>query len=258
VPTPIPELSDLAVAGKFSCLAHQLKTWALAQRKPWLYLFAEMCRDFLPAGLGGTQEFQKPAPWVNARFASRYRKALLGYPGRIRLTGSLPSFQHNLNTLEGVRRSLAWFSNSSEAPCEKRYPYLDRSLLEFLFAIPREQLVRPGQRRSLMRRAMRGIVPAEVIARKRKAFVARAPRTAIATEWNSLAGNGQRFVTASLGLVDAPCLLEAMNCARLGRDVALVPLVRAVGLECWLRHLFSHKVCSDLARKEQDQRAFLS
>ena len=35
-----------------------------------------------------------------------------------------------------------------------------------------EQLVRPNQRRSLMRRALVGIVPAEILNRRRKAFIA--------------------------------------------------------------------------------------
>ena len=61
--------------------------------------------------------------------------------------------------LEALRRQLACDALSSEPPYEKRYPYLDRALLEFMYAIPREQLVRPGQRRSLMRRALVGIVP---------------------------------------------------------------------------------------------------
>jgi len=52
----------------------------------------------------------------------------------------------------------------------KRYSFLDRDLLEFLFNMPRDQLVRPNQRRSLFRRAMRGIVPDLVLDRPRKAF----------------------------------------------------------------------------------------
>jgi asparagine synthase (glutamine-hydrolysing) len=252
VPTPIPELSDLVAAGEFSCLAHQLKVWALAQRKPWVHLFADMCRDFLPIDLGGTQQFQNPAHWICDGFARRHRNALLGYPNRIRLFGSRPSFQHGIGTIHGLRRSLSWSSLSPDRQCEIRYPYLDRCLVEFLFAIPRDQLVRPGQRRSLMRRALRGIVPVEIICRRRKAFVARAPRTAIAAEWNSLA-NAEPFVAASLGIVNSVPLLEAMDNARLGREVPLVPLVRTIALECWLRHLFSHKISSHLALEELTQ-----
>jgi hypothetical protein len=82
--------------------------------------------------------------------------------------------------------------------------------------------------------------------------VARAPRTAIAAEWNSLA-NAEPFVAASLGIVNSVPLLEAMDNARLGREVPLVPLVRTLALECWLRHLFSHKISSHLALEELTQ-----
>jgi asparagine synthase (glutamine-hydrolysing) len=214
-----------------------------------MHLFADVCRDFLPIGLGGMQQSQKPAPWVRGVFAKRYRNALLGYPERIRLFDSRPSFQHAVGTINVLRRSLHWFSLSPESPRETRYPYLDRCLLEFLFAIPREQLVRPGQRRSLMRRAMRGIVPAEIIDRRRKAFVARAPRAAIAANWSAFV-SGQPVVAASLGIVNSAPLLDAMNDARLGREVPLVPLIRAIALECWLRHLASHNTQGNVVLKE--------
>src|SRR4030095_8548067 len=98
-----------------------------------------------------------------------------GCPARVRVLGPHPSCQHAVGTVDVLRRSLAWSSLSPSRLCEKRYPYLDRCLLEFLFAIPRDQLLRPGHRRSLMRRAMRVVVPDEIITRKRKAFVSRAP-----------------------------------------------------------------------------------
>lgn len=41
-----------------------------------------------------------------------------------------------------------------------------------------EQLVRPGHRRSLMRRALVGIVPDELLNRKCKEYIARGPMTA--------------------------------------------------------------------------------
>src|SRR5207253_8976270 len=44
-------------------------------------------------------------------------------------------------------------------------------LLEFVYAIPREKIVRVGMRRALMRRALVGIVPDELLNRKRKFFV---------------------------------------------------------------------------------------
>jgi asparagine synthase (glutamine-hydrolysing) len=102
--------------------------------------------------------------------------------------------------LDTLRRQLACSVLSPE-PYEKRYPYLDRDLLEFLFAIPREQLVRPGERRSLMRRALAEIVPAEILNRKRKAFVSRAPMLAISQEWASLTNETNHMIGTSLGII---------------------------------------------------------
>ena len=68
-----------------------------------------------------------------------------------------------------MRRFLAYCSLHPELLREVRYPYLDRDFLEFMYAIPREQIVRVGQRRSLMKRALVGIVPDELLNRKRKA-----------------------------------------------------------------------------------------
>src|SRR5207302_1048431 len=85
VPTPVPELADLIAAFDLPQLAHQLKEWALAQRKPWLHLFASACRDFLPLASRPLNALEKPAPWICRAFAKRHRYALAGYPGRIRL-----------------------------------------------------------------------------------------------------------------------------------------------------------------------------
>jgi asparagine synthase (glutamine-hydrolysing) len=249
VPTPVPELSNLLLSGDFRELAHKLKVWALALRKPWWHLFAETVGDFLPQPLAGVSSAEAPAPWIRRKFVCRYRQAVLGYPSRIALFRSPPSFQYNLQTVDALRRTLAWSPLSAEMLCERRYPYLDRTLLEFLFAIPREQLVRPGQRRSLMRRALRSIVPPEIVNRRRKAFVSRAPRKALASEGTRI--SSRDFITSQLGLVDRDRLLEEIQNAVLGKDISLVSLVRTITLECWLRH-----VSSQHADNTGDEQAF--
>jgi asparagine synthase (glutamine-hydrolysing) len=254
VPTPVPELSDLLLSANFRELAHKLKVWALALRKPWWHLFAETVGDFLPKPLAGVSSAEAPAPWIRRKFVRRYRQAVLGYPSRIALFRSPASFQYNLQTVDALRRTLAWSPLSTEMLCERRYPYLDRALLEFLFAIPREQLVRPGQRRSLMRRALRGIVPPEIVNRRRKAFVSRAPRNALTSEGTRI--SSRDFITSQMGLVDRDRLLEEIQNAVLGKDISLVSLVRTITLECWLRHVSSQHVVHSCADNTWDEQAF--
>ena len=140
---------------------------------------------------------------------------------------------------------------------EKRYPFLDRDLLQFLYAIPRQQLVRPGQRRSLMRRALAGIVPDEILNRRRKAFVARGPRQAISSEWAALVEMSQHMASGSLGIVDPETFLDALNKARSGQEVAIVPLMRTIGIELWLRGLKHRGTMTEFAPTTVQDRALL-
>ncbi len=245
VPTPSPELQDLLTRGHFRTLAHKLKLWALNKRKPWFHLLFDAARGFVPPAVVGVSKHKRPAPWFNPVFVKRNRVVMVGYERRTTIFGPLPSFQENVGTLDVLRRQLACSALSSDPPREYRYPYLDRGLLEFLYAIPREQLVRPGQRRSLMRRALIGIVPDELLNRKRKAFVTRGPRMGIDAELPYLLELGQHLLTTSLGITDSTRFVEALHQIRQGAEVPMVTLMRTLGIELWLRsltakHVFHH------------------
>ena len=255
VPTPTPELQDLLVRARFSELAHQLKVWALEKRKPWFLLLWEAARGFFPPSLVSVPEYMRPAPWLQSHFAKHHWAALTGYISSVKLVGAPPSLQDNVRTLDALRRQLACSAPPFEPPLDRRYPYLDRDLLEFMFAIPREQLVRPKQRRSLMRRALLGIVPDEILNRKTKAFVARAPLVSIARDWNRLVEMNQHLVSSSLGIVDAARFLAALQKARHGQEVPVVMLMRTIYIERWLRNLSALGVV-DLSRNLKPELAW--
>jgi asparagine synthase (glutamine-hydrolysing) len=235
VPTPAPELGDLLARARFGALAHQLKTWSLNKRTPWFHLFFEAARRFVSPSLFGVPKYRQPAAWLRPEFSKLHRAALTGYPRRVKLLGPLPSFQENISTLDALRRQLACTALAASPPYEKRYPYLDRTLLEFIFAIPREQLVRPGERRSLMRRALVGIVPADVLNRRRKAFVVRGPMAAVSAQWAELSDLTRHMVSASIGIVDSSVFFETLKNAQQGKEVPIVTLMRTVSIELWLR-----------------------
>jgi len=237
VPTPIPELTDLVARPHLRRLIRQFFAWALAQRKPLVHLAGETVREFLPAWLIGVPPHKRPAAWLARHFVRRNRAVLHGYDRRLKILGPLPSFQENLRTIDMLRRQLACTSLPSEPPYELRYPYLDRNLLEFIYALPREQLVRPSQRRSLMRRALVGIVPDEILNRKRKAFITRAPVTAVTAEWCKIADMAQHMVSAKLGIVDDRTFFSALDKMRRGEEINLVTIMRTVLIERWLRNL---------------------
>ncbi len=242
VPTPTPELMDLLARARFRVLARQLKVWALNKRKPWFHLFFEAARGFFPPALIGVPKQTQPAAWLHPSFVKRHEAALTGYPSRVKLFGPLPNFQENVSTLDVLRRQLACSALPSQPAYEKRFPYLDRDFLEFMCATPREQLVRPGQRRSLMRRALTRIVPDELLNRKGKAFVVRSPMAAISTEWASLTEMTQHMVSSELGIVDANAFCEALHRTIRGQEVHVVTMMRTLRIEFWLRGLKDHRI----------------
>jgi asparagine synthase (glutamine-hydrolysing) len=253
VPTPTPELEDLLARGQIRRLAHQLKVWALNKRKPWFHLLFDAARGFFPPALVGVPRHKRPAPWLNPAFVKRNRSALQGYETKLKLFGPLPTFQENVSTLQALQRHLSCDALSADLPREKRYPYLDRGLLEFMYSVPREQLVRPGQRRSLMRRALVGIVPDELLNRKRKAYVARGPVAEISADWTRYTEMSQHMVSSSLGIVKGGKFLEALDKARHGRELPLVSLLRTLTIENWLLKLKDSKLLNDTASAEGDR-----
>lgn len=242
VPIPTPELADLAARARVGRLVHQLVAWAIAKRKPILNLAADTLRAFLPICWFGGDSYRRPASWLGAEFLDRYKDALSGYDRRLKVFGPRPSFQENLSTLEMLRRQLGCATPASAPPYEKRFPYLDRDLLEFVYAIPRDQVLRPHQRRSLMRRALVGIVPDEILNRKRKAFVVRGPKACISRQSKQLLSMTRNMVSGSLGMVDPILFGKTLEQLQAGQDIPIVPLLRTIQIEYWLQHLKHFKV----------------
>ena len=86
----------------------------------------------------------------------------------------------------------------------------------------------------------------------RKIILQRLGSSAIAiNEWARLIGSEQPMLCASLDLVDRTLLLRAMSEIRQGHDMAMISLVRTVGLEYWLENLQYHNLLDDLAAVEK-------
>jgi len=242
VPDPVSEFQDLILTGRLGKLGHQLKLWALEKRKPWIHLFIESLRGFLPWRVLRLCSPIQSAAWLDERFVKRNRKTFAGYPSRTKLFGPLPAFQKNLLAIGCLQRQLACASLPHKPLYEKRYPLLDRDLLEFLCAVPRDQIVRPGQRRSLLRRSLAGIVPPEILERRRKAFLARAPMAALFSEWPALEGMAAHMLSGALGIVDPNSFTQTLLQARQGREIPMVWMLRTIAIEFWLRSMRDRRI----------------
>ncbi len=252
VPTPTPELQNLLARARFYTLAQQLNAWGAKMRKPRLPLLWDAVRGFFPRRVHeSVPNDMLTTPWFRPSFAHRNRLALCGYPSKIELFGPLPSFQNKAHILDNDRRLLAYFGYRPEMVCDVRYPYFDRGLLEFMYAIPQEQIVRVGQRRSLMKRALVGIVPDELLNRRPKAFVPQEPMKDNSTEWPNLVEMGQHIVSSSIGIIDPNRFWGTLEKARGNEEIRVGDLKRALLLESWLRHLAIQGILTTLRSSER-------
>jgi asparagine synthase (glutamine-hydrolysing) len=260
VPTPTPELQNLLARTRFLTLARQLNAWATKMRKPRLSVLWDAIRGFcLPFSVPPVSQGMGPAPWLHPGFVRRNRAALCGYPSRVKLFNSLPSFQHNLRALDVDRRLVALFTLHREMLRDARYPYLDRDLLEFAYAIPREQIVGVGRRRFLMKRALSGIVPDELLNRKRKTFDPQEQGTLNETsaEWASLAER-PRTISSSIGIIDSDQFWKVLQKSSCNEGAPIQSLKRTLTLESWLRHLAKQEILtSPMAADRRPDLSFL-
>ena len=90
-----------------------------------------------------------------------------------------------------------------------------------------------------MRRALVGIVPAEILNRRRKAFLARAPLTSLQTELPLLLEHIQDMNLSRAGIVDADAFRCLLRKAAEGGALPIVPVLRTLLIEAWLAHLAS-------------------
>jgi asparagine synthase (glutamine-hydrolysing) len=241
IPTPVPELADLLVRLKALQFAQQSFRWALAKKKSIFALWRSMLGSFVPTVGTAAGSLVDTAVWLTPEFRSRNRERLAFPQARFRVFGALPSLQANALALESLTRQISCVFSPGPSALDWRYPFLDRDLVAFCASIPREQLVRPGQRRSLMRRALAGIVPQEILQRKRKAYVSRGLVTMLVAHWQHLRKGSLRL--EAMDIVNAPCLERSIDQTSQGKDVPVLPLLKTLALEYWMRDFDGGSSC---------------
>jgi asparagine synthase (glutamine-hydrolysing) len=237
VPDPRPGLADLIVRARPLQFVRQVTAWSLVKRRPWPHIALRAAALLVPAPIQARliKEAQL-APWLSTQFAKSFRVSARQLGPMDRLGFWLPSRQECARTVVAMSRLMAKSEDSIEGR-EIGYPYLDQELVEFLLSIPREQLIRPGERRSLMRRALRSVVPDEILLRRTKGTAARRPLLAVAAEWKDLDKLLHSSLSAQCGYVNQLKFHDAMLAAKGGDAPQLVRLLRTLSFELWLQNL---------------------
>jgi asparagine synthase (glutamine-hydrolysing) len=240
VPDPRAQLADLIVQFKLVSLAKQLTAWCLVKRRPWVGLLWQSALDVLHPSLG--QYLVKEAkvePWIRKDFARRTKLAIRQFDVDEHFGLWLPTRRSYIAGVMVMANNLAKVTAPVQAFEEARFPFLDQTLIEFLLSIPANQLLRPGERRSLMRRSLAGIVPPEILSRRTKQLGVRTPMIILEKHWDELQSIYQAPLSSRLGYIHEAQLLKTICDARAGKTVSLVRVLWTISLEYWLRDLAS-------------------
>jgi asparagine synthase (glutamine-hydrolysing) len=237
VPTPMPELANHLRSGRMIRLVRAAGKWSIARRQALFPLLFNTVK-FTSCLYCSWGEVGRSAPsWLNREFLRE----------RIDVQWTRPSIREALHALpSAIAGGRAWWAMVEDLPhtCppllgnyEYRYPYLDRDLVDFLLRIPREQLIQPGRRRLLMRRALKGIVPEMVLERKRKAFISRGPLANLRNARSEIEGLFTGSLLTDEHLIDRNIFLEEFHQEVDGRKQWTGHLTRTISMELWLKGL---------------------
>jgi asparagine synthase (glutamine-hydrolysing) len=241
LPSPSGGLADSLVQGKFLKLHRDLCTWSRDRNKPYLkLLWEDAVEPFLSPKL--QLRFKRD---LTRRFAGLYDP---GFINRTNLAErmlspadpfgfQLPSRRkQSVSFLTAVRSISAGYARALLRGTELRYPILHRPLVEFMQAIPREQRIRPGEKRSLQRRALQDVLPPGVLNRKGKGNPSEAIFRSLTREYARLHSLLSESYVARYGYVNQQALMRALERCRYG-DKRSSEIFRIIALEFWLRSL---------------------
>jgi asparagine synthetase B (glutamine-hydrolysing) len=237
---PTPELADLLVSIKLLRLHRRLKTWSQKEKKPYFNLvWKSLVLPLLTPSFQARHQLRRIPllpPFFNPEFVAKFNlqeRIFARSPFECRLPSARDQVLGFWTAIRGIaagHRRQVTYGNIS-------YPFLARPLVEYMQAIPHDQLVQPAEGRRLMRRALQGIVPDKILQRKGKGNPEEVILRAFVREWPRLRSLFKDPRISLLGYVDNKSFVSAVEEYRGGNPLSVGMLLKLLSLEMWFRGL---------------------
>jgi asparagine synthase (glutamine-hydrolysing) len=245
---PMADIADLILTGRFFTGARSAVAWCLARRLSIIELLMQTV-SFLRGQLNSSRFEADTAsiPWLTEKTRQHAQTAIRELPMvHFRPFVVRPTMAEHSQTWWSTLRHQPHLKPSEIYRYEYRYPYLDRDFIEFLLGLPAQQLAQPGRRRSLMRAALKGIVPEEVLERRRKAFLLAGPLKHIRQLAPRLAEVMGGSLLAENGYIDKGAIERTLaEIVRGDRTREWGFILRFALLETWMQYRAQHKSASE-------------
>jgi asparagine synthase (glutamine-hydrolysing) len=229
---------DDVADGRVMRAAAGVRRWSRATRKPFIEIGWQLVREraaaaFSPIAMPPLNDAQqRGASLLTRRLRSlvdeRPDPALAAAASAIR-----PSKRQLAKVLLGYSSEARLSLPAMPLDITYTYPFVHRPLVEFVIAIPGEQLSAPGELRSLMRRSFRGLLPSRIVERTSKGYYPPAAMRALRPFAQS-ARPVDRLEVVQRGWLDPARLDEAIRVVIDGGAATGGEVRRALRLEQWL------------------------
>jgi asparagine synthase (glutamine-hydrolysing) len=229
---------DHVKARRFGAMHRSLRKWAPVLRTSYFELLRRTVLQplFGKSGAHSGHDHRMPA-WMSHEFVERAKvhERLHHVPEEAR--NRRPSWLAQATMIEDLLAHFSLGYYLEEGAIDVTYPFMHRPLVEFCLGIPLEQKLRPGETRSVLRRALGDVLPPVIAQRKNKQGPDEALVRALAREWPVLHEMFSSSRAAALGVIEQETFLTALTRARHGVNINLPALLRIISIECWLRSL---------------------
>lgn len=232
-----PLVADEICHGNMMKAHSACSTWSHAASAPYYELFVKKAFPLaFDSWFPGRSGYKAPA--LPAWLHSRFHKRLSMTPGFTWYSSwrSAPSRRAQLFNVEHMFRYLGSGLFHEYGDLYVSHPYSHRPLIEFCLGTPVSQFLRNGETRSLMRRALRDLLPAKTVKRVSKGLLDEAITRALQAESPSDLRLSD-WQICERKYVEQTRFMETLKLARLGIADLTGPLLRLFSLERWLRSL---------------------
>ncbi|HZI49787.1 MAG TPA: asparagine synthase-related protein, partial [Pyrinomonadaceae bacterium] len=239
---PFPELADLLVQLKFASLHRRLRTWSEALNKTYSHvLWTNVVLPLLPKSLqfARRRASSRILRFYNQDFIKRMhlRERMFG-PADI-FGFRRPGGRYQSTLFQYLPRQISSGFWQEFSDVQFSYPGTDRRLIEFLVAIPFEQRARPKEGKSILRRALRDLLPPELLYRtERRITIQSAAARAAVRERERIRETFSASRASAHGYLDSAAVLAACDPSKKQPHMFVISLMP---FEYWLRSFEKRK-----------------
>jgi asparagine synthase (glutamine-hydrolysing) len=239
---PSPELSRLLMNGNVGALHRRTQVWSRTFHQPYLHTLWKMALlPFMPDAVRALFQPKLLIPdWLDQSFVRKMRLRERTLLPRDPYGFEDPGKRIQSSGFQQLIRMIASGGYAERDGIELRSPLLYKPLVEFSLAIPFGQKLRPGEVRSLMRRALRNDLPEKVLHRPGKGEISEAMHKGLLRQSSKVDSLLADPLVCSLGYVDRERLRSAVSLAKHGAKLNVGALLKTISLEIWLQSFQHH------------------